>query len=70
MTANEILNTFKCYKQMVKMSGFSGFSWLIVLSCKTYILPNDDVFTKFGLILSICSQDIEQKPDIGLNQSP
>ena len=23
---------------------------------------NDNVFTKFGLILSICSQDIEQKP--------
>ena len=30
-------------------------------------LVNDNVFTKFGLILSIRSQDIEQKPnsDIG-----
>ena len=25
-------------------------------------LVNDNVYTKFGLIPSICSQDIEQKP--------
>ena len=25
-------------------------------------LVNDNVYTKFGLILSICSQDIELKP--------
>ena len=31
-------------------------------------LVNDDVCTKFGLILSICSQDIEKKTDSGLNQ--
>ena len=33
-------------------------------------LVNDDGCTKFGLILSIFSQDIEQKPDSGLNQGP
>ena len=33
-------------------------------------LVNDYVFTKFGLILSIRSQDIEQKPNFDVNQRP
>ena len=33
-------------------------------------LVNDIVFTKFGLILSIRSQDIEQKPNSYVNQGP
>ena len=33
-------------------------------------LVNDDVFTKFGLILSICSQDIEQKTNSDVNKGP
>ena len=33
-------------------------------------LVNDDVYTKFGLILSIHSQDIEQKPNSDINQGP
>ena len=33
-------------------------------------LVNDDVCTKFGLILSIRSQDIEQKPNSDINQGP
>ena len=33
-------------------------------------LVNDNVFTKFGLILSIRSQDIEQKPNSDINQGP
>ena len=33
-------------------------------------LVNDNVFTNFGLILSICSQDIEQKPNSDINQGP
>ena len=36
-------------------------------------LVHDDVCTKFGLILSICSQNIERKKnptDSGLNQGP
>ena len=38
---------------------------------KIYIdLVNDNVFTKFGLILSIRSQDIEQKPNSDVNQGP
>ena len=31
-------------------------------------LSNDNVLTKFGLILSICSKDIEQKPNSDINQ--
>ena len=33
-------------------------------------LVNDDVYTKFGLILSIRSQNIEQKPNSDVNQGP
>ena len=33
-------------------------------------LVYDNVLTKFGLILSICSQDIEQKPNSDVNQGP
>ena len=33
-------------------------------------LVNDNVFTKFGLILSIRSQDIEQKPNSDVKQGP
>ena len=31
---------------------------------------NDDVYTKFGLILSIRSQDTELKPNSDINQGP
>ena len=33
-------------------------------------LVNDDVYTKFGLILSIRFQDIEQKLNSDVNQGP
>ena len=33
-------------------------------------LFNDNVYTKFGLNLSIRSQDIEQKPNSDANQGP
>ena len=33
-------------------------------------LVNDNVFTKFGLILSIRSKDIEQKPNSDINPGP
>ena len=37
----------------------------------TYVdLVNGDVYTKFGLNLSIRSQDIEQKPNSDVNQGP
>ena len=37
---------------------------------KNVDLVKDNVFTKFGLILSIRSQDIEQKPNSDVNQGP
>ena len=33
-------------------------------------LVTDSVYTNFGLILSIRSQDIEQKPNYDVNQGP
>ena len=33
-------------------------------------LVNDNVYTKFGLNLSIPSQEIEQKPNSDVNQGP
>ena len=33
-------------------------------------LVNANMNTKFGFILSICSQDIEQKPNSDVNQGP
>ena len=33
-------------------------------------LVNDNVISKFGLNLSICSKDIEQKPNSDVNQGP
>ena len=33
-------------------------------------LVNDNVYTKFGLILSVHSQDIAQKPNSDINQGP
>ena len=33
-------------------------------------LVTDNVYTNFGLILSICSQDIEQNPNFDVNQGP
>ena len=33
-------------------------------------LITDNVYTNFGLILSIHSQDIEQKPNFDVNQGP
>ena len=33
-------------------------------------LVNDNVVTKFGLIMSIRSKDIEQKPNSDINQGP
>ena len=33
-------------------------------------LVTDNVYTNFGLILSIRSQDVEQKPNFDVNQGP
>ena len=58
------------------LTSIRGSNSVVNLQKKTKIyntnidLVNDNVFTKFGLILSIRSQDIEQKPNSDINQGP
>ena len=58
------------------LTSIKGSNSLAYLPQKTKIyntnidLVNDIVFTKFGLILSIRSQAIEQKPNSDVNQGP
>ena len=40
------------------------------INCTNLDLVTDNVYTNFGLILSIRSQDIEQKPNFDINQGP
>ena len=63
LSGNEILTSIKdhnCVKILRKMTGNNPKLDLV----------NDDVHTKFGLILSICSQDIEWKRNSEVNQGP
>ena len=63
MSGNKILRSIKgCNsdKILLKMTGNNPKQDLV----------NDDVHTKFGQILSICSQDIEWKPNFDINQGP
>ena len=58
------------------LTSIKGSNSVVNLQKKTKIyntnidLVNDNVFTKFGLILSIRSQDIEQKPNSDIDQWP
>ena len=58
------------------LTSIKGSNFVANLQKKTKIyntnidLVNDNVFTKFGLILSIRSKDIEQKPHSDINQGP
>ena len=63
LSGNEILTSIKghnCVKILRKMKGNNTKLDLV----------NDDVHTKFGRILSICSQDIEWKQNSEVNQGP
>ena len=63
LSGNEILTSIKgrnSVKILRKMSGNNPKLDLV----------NDDVHTKFGRILSICSQDIERKRNSDVNQGP
>ena len=55
------------------LTSIKGRNWVAnLLKTKIYNtnvdLVNDNVFTKFGLILSIRSQDIKQKPNYDVKQ--
>ena len=63
LSGNEILTSIKrhnCVKILRKMTGNNPKLDLVT----------DDVHTKFGQILSICSQDIEWKRNSEVNQGP
>ena len=63
LSGNEILTSMKgrnSVKILQKMTGNNPKLDLI----------NVDVHTKFGQILSICSQDIERKQNSDINQGP
>ena len=63
LSGNEILMSIKgrnCVKILRKMTGNNPKLDLV----------NDDVHTKFGWILLIRSQDIEQKRNSDVNQGP
>ena len=63
LSGNEILTSIKgrnSVKILQKMTGNNPKLDLV----------NVDVYTKFGRILSICSQDIERKRNSDINQGP
>ena len=63
MSINPILTTVKGSNSVANLQKTKIYNTNIDL-------VNDNVFTKFGLILSIRSQDIEQKPNSDVNQGP
>ena len=61
LSKNRILTSIKGSNSVANLQKTKFYNTNIV---------NDNVFTKFGLILSIRSQDIEQKPNSDINQGP
>ena len=61
LSKNQILASIKGHKYVANLRKTKIYNTNIDLI-------NDNVFTKFGLILSIRSQDIEQKPKSDINQ--
>ena len=63
LSKNEILTRIKGRNSVV--------NWRKITIYNTNLdLLNYNVYTKFGLNMSICSQDIEQKPNSDVNQGP
>ena len=63
MEQNQILESIKGRNSVAKLRKTTIYHTNVDL-------VNDDVYTKFGLILSIRSQAIEQKPNFDVNQGP
>ena len=67
---------FKMLSKNRILTSIKGNNYVANFQKKTKIfntnidLVNDNVFTRFGLILSIRSQDIEQNPNSDVNQWP
>ena len=60
LSKNQILTSIKISNSVANLQKTKTYNTFIDL-------VNDNVFTKFGLILSIRSQDIEQKPNSDIN---
>ena len=63
LSKNRILTSMKASNSVVNLQKAKIYNANIDL-------VNDNVFTMFGLILLIRSQDIEQKPNSDANQEP
>ena len=63
LSKNQILTSIKGRNSVAKLRKTKIYNTNVDL-------VNDNVFTKFGLVLSIRSQDIEQKPNSDINQVP
>ena len=63
LSANEILTTIKGRNSVVNLRNLTLYN-------PNLDLINVNVYTKFGLILSIGSQDIERKRNFEINQGP
>ena len=63
LSKNQILTSIKGHNSVANLRKTKIYN--------TYLdLVTDNVYTNFGLILSIRSQDIEQKPNFDVNQGP
>ena len=67
-----VLKTLSKNQNLTSITGHNPFANLqkTMIYMTDIDLVNDNVFTNFGLILSIRSQDIEQKPNSDVNQGP
>ena len=63
LSGNEILKSIKSCNSVKILRKMTGNN-------PKLDLVNDDVHTKFGRNLSICSQDIERKRNSDVNQGP
>ena len=63
LSKNRILTSFKGSNSVANLQKTTIYNTNIDL-------VHDNVFTKFDLILSIRSKDIEQKPNSDINQGP
>ena len=63
LSKNQILTSIKGHNSVANLRKTNIYNIIVAL-------VTDNVFTKFGLILSIRSQDIEQKPNSDVKQGP
>ena len=65
LSKNQILTSIKGRNSVANLRKTKIYNYFTNLD-----LVTDNVYTNFGLILSILYQDIEQKPNFDTNQGP